>query len=31
MNFFYNRKNQRIIAGGIALLLVVAMVITLIY
>ncbi len=31
MNFFYNRKNQRIIAGSIAILLVVAMVVTLIY
>lgn len=28
MNFFYNKKNQKIIAGAIALLLVVALVIT---
>ena len=28
MNFFYNKKNQRIIAGVIAAILVIAMVIT---
>lgn len=31
MNFFYNKKNQRIIAGVIAGILVVAMVITTVF
>ncbi len=31
MNFFYNKKNQRIIAGSIAIILVLAMVVTLIF
>ena len=30
MNFFYNKKNHKIIAGAIALILVVAMVVTLV-
>ena len=30
MNFFYNKKNQKIIAGAIALILVVAMVVTMV-
>ena len=30
MNFFYNKKNQKIIVGAIALILVVAMVVTMV-
>lgn len=30
MNFFYSKKNQRIIAGTIAVILILAMVVTLI-
>ena len=30
MNFFYNKKNQKIIAGAIALILVVAMDVTMV-
>lgn len=31
MNFFYNKKNQRIIAGAIAGLLILAMVVTTVF